>query len=167
MRLAIIGKPQSGKTSVFRILAEKETSAAGGRHLGAADVPDARVARLSEMFQPHKTIYARVEYAEAEHREAKPGVLEVPEALRTADALVAVLGLFDVEDAAGLEARARAGLGDLLAETLLTDQVLLESRLEKLRRAERVGKKPENPRELPLLERCVAALAQERPMRAL
>ena len=167
MRLAIIGKPQSGKTSVFRILAEKETSAAGGRQLGTAEVPDARIDRLSKMFEPHKTIYARVEYAEAERHEKKGGGLEVPEALRAADALVAVLGLFVADDPAGLEAAARAELGDLLAETLLSDQALLESRLEKVRRADRVGKKPENPREQPLLERCVAALEKEQPIRAL
>ncbi|HVP38373.1 MAG TPA: DUF933 domain-containing protein [Candidatus Saccharimonadales bacterium] len=166
MRLAIIGKPQSGKTSVFRILAEKETSAAGGRQLGTADVPDPRVDTLSGMFHPRKTTRARVEYAEAERREAKGGALEVPEALRTADALLAVLGLFAAPDAAGLEALARAELGEVLAETLVSDQVQLESRLEKLHRAAKVGKKPENPHEPALLERCVAALGRGEPLRA-
>ncbi|MBI5837438.1 MAG: redox-regulated ATPase YchF [Candidatus Eisenbacteria bacterium] len=138
-----------------------------GRQLGTADVPDGRVDVLSRMFEPHKTIRARVEYAEAERHEKKGGGTEVPEALRAADALVAVAGLFSIEDPSQLESAARAELADLMAETILSDQVVLESRHEKVRRADRVGKKPEDPREMPLLEKCVAALAQEEPLRAL
>src|SRR5256885_1039106 len=100
MRLGIIGKPQSGKTSMFRILAERETSAAGGRQLGTAQVPDARVDVPNRMFEPNSLVRARVEYAEADagRRAGAAGAsAEVPEALRTADALVAVLGLFTSE----------------------------------------------------------------------
>src|SRR5438105_1881846 len=116
MRLGIIGKPQAGKTSVFRILAERETSVAGGRQLGTAQVPDERVDMLARMFEPESVVRARVEYAEADAgRRAGAGgaSAEVPEALRTADALVGVLGVFAVDDPGALSASTRAELGDL------------------------------------------------------
>jgi GTP-binding protein YchF len=89
----------------------------------------------------------------------------VPEALRNADALVAVLGLYHLEDAAKLGPELKKALADVEAEILVGDQALLESRLEKVRKAARVGKKAESPREPELLERCVEALNSETPLR--
>ena len=69
MRLGIIGLPQSGKTTIFNALTRghQPTAMSGGRfevHTGVVDVPDERVDRLSAMFRPHKTIYAKVTYAD-------------------------------------------------------------------------------------------------------
>jgi len=69
MRLGIIGLPQSGKTTVFNALTRGNhpTTVSGGRfevRTGVVDVPDPRVDRLSEMFHPQKTIYAKVTYAD-------------------------------------------------------------------------------------------------------
>lgn len=69
MQLGIIGLPQSGKTTIFNTLthADEPTGAAVGRmeiHTAVIDVPDERVDRLSDMFKPKKTIYAKVTYAD-------------------------------------------------------------------------------------------------------
>src|SRR5512138_3147244 len=69
MRLGIIGLPQSGKTTLFNALTRgtQPTGAASGRmevHTAVVDVPDPRVDRLSEMFKPKKTIYAKVTYSD-------------------------------------------------------------------------------------------------------
>src|SRR5450830_1318905 len=69
MRLGIIGLPQSGKTTLFNALtrATQPTGMSAGRievHTGVVDVPDPRVDRLSAMFKPKKTIYAKVTYAD-------------------------------------------------------------------------------------------------------
>src|SRR5574338_128988 len=69
MRLGIIGLPQSGKTTIFNALTRgnQPTTMSGGRfevHTGVVDVPDERVDRLSAMFHPEKTIYAKVTYAD-------------------------------------------------------------------------------------------------------
>src|SRR5439155_17465231 len=102
----------------------------------------------------------------AEAPRKRSGSAEVPEALRSADALVAVLGAYARADG-GLESAVRTELGDLALELLLSDQVLLESRLEKVQKASRVGKKPESAREPALLERCVASLSGETALRGL
>jgi GTP-binding protein YchF len=69
MKLGIIGLPQSGKTTVFNALTRgnQPTGAAMGRmevHTAVVDVPDERVDRLTSMFNPKKTIYAKVTYAD-------------------------------------------------------------------------------------------------------
>src|SRR5512147_1286090 len=69
MKLGIIGLPQSGKTTLFNALTRSNTptQASAGRmevHNGVVDVPDPRVDKLSKMFNPRKTIYTKVTYAD-------------------------------------------------------------------------------------------------------
>ena len=69
MKLGIIGLPQSGKTTIFNALTRGDapTTASAGRfevHTAVVDVPDPRVNKLSELFKPKKTIYAKVTYAD-------------------------------------------------------------------------------------------------------
>ncbi len=69
MKLGIIGLPQSGKTTVFNALTRGDhpVTMSGGRfevHTAVVDVPDPRVDDLSGMFNPKKTTYAKVAYAD-------------------------------------------------------------------------------------------------------
>ena len=69
MRLGIIGLPQSGKTTLFNALTRGNapTGITAGKmevHTAVVDVPDPRVDKLSAMFKPKKTIYAKVTYAD-------------------------------------------------------------------------------------------------------
>src|SRR5258708_7743269 len=75
MKLGIIGLPQSGKTTIFNALTRGNTptTASAGRievHNAVVDVPDPRVTKLSAMFNPKKTIYAKVTYADIAGLEA-------------------------------------------------------------------------------------------------
>src|SRR5512137_1456643 len=82
MKLGIIGLSQSGKTTIFNALTRGHapTTASAGRmevHTAVVDVPDPRVDRLSAMFKPRKTIYAKVTYADIaglEGGSAKAGI---------------------------------------------------------------------------------------------
>ena len=69
MKTGIIGLPQVGKTSLFKILTKAQTEGRGYSnpkevHLGVARVPDERLERLSALYQPKKTVFATVEYAD-------------------------------------------------------------------------------------------------------
>jgi ribosome-binding ATPase YchF (GTP1/OBG family) len=69
MRLGIFGLPQSGKTTLFNALTRgtQPTGTVTGKieiHDAVVDVPDARVDVLASMFNPKKTIYAKVNYAD-------------------------------------------------------------------------------------------------------
>src|ERR1700751_6454171 len=99
MQTGIIGLPQVGKTSLFRILTRAKVdtrSAPAQMHLGIARVPDARVAKLAEAFKPKKVTYATIEYLDIgglqKDREKNSASL-VP--LREADALAHVVRLFE------------------------------------------------------------------------
>ncbi len=68
MQIGIIGLPNSGKTTIFNALTrgQVETTAfSSGKidvHTAMVDVPDPRVETLAKMFNPRKTIHARVQY---------------------------------------------------------------------------------------------------------
>ena len=64
MEVAIIGLPQSGKTTVFNALTrgQADTRGASEMHVGVVKVADPRLDVLAEMYQPEKVIYAEVKY---------------------------------------------------------------------------------------------------------
>src|SRR5215469_11194185 len=68
MKTGIIGLPQVGKTSLFRILTKAylAPSHANPReaHVGVAKVPDDRLDRLAAQYDPKKLTHASVEYVD-------------------------------------------------------------------------------------------------------
>src|ERR1700686_4585539 len=67
MQTGIIGLPQVGKTTLFKILTrakldEKATRAA--THVGVARVPEPRLEQLAKLYNPKKITYATVEYVD-------------------------------------------------------------------------------------------------------
>ena len=98
MKSGIIGLPQVGKTSLFKILTKAHVEAHGGReaHIGVARVPDERLDKLAALYNPRKTIHASVEYADvaAIGQEALKDTAYAT-ALRNVDALVHVLRAFE------------------------------------------------------------------------
>src|SRR5947207_15814860 len=69
MKTGIIGLPQVGKTSLFRILTKAHLSDHAysnprEAHVGAARVPDDRLDGLAAIYQPKKLAHASVEYVD-------------------------------------------------------------------------------------------------------
>ena len=70
MKIAIIGLPNSGKTTVFNALTcgtAETTAYASGQlepNLAMVKVPDGRLEVLAQMFKPKKTTYADVQYVD-------------------------------------------------------------------------------------------------------
>jgi ribosome-binding ATPase len=173
MQTGIIGLPQVGKTSLFRILTRSRVDAHGGSreaHVGIARVPDVRVEKLAEVFKPKKITYATIEYVDIggiqKDREKNKASL-VP--LREADALAQVVLLFE-DPAVPHPAGSIDALRDIVSvdiELILND---LEQAAKRIERVERDLKKKRDPlleAELHLLGRCRQALEQEMPLREL
>ena len=174
MQTGIIGLPLVGKTSLFRILTkarvESRSGAPSQAHVGIARVPDARVAKLSEIFKPKKITYATIEYVDIggiqKDREKNKASL-VP--LREADALAHVVRLFE-DPAVPHEAGSIDALRDIVSvdlELILND---LEQAAKRIERVEKDLKKKKDPlleAELSLLNRCRTALEAETPLREL
>src|SRR5512146_2646088 len=100
MKSGIIGLPQVGKTSLFKILTKAHVAAAHGNpreaHLGMATVPDSRLDQLAAMYNPRKLVHATVEYADV----AAIGQEALKESallanLRSVDSLVHVVRAFE------------------------------------------------------------------------
>ena len=173
MKTAIIGLPQVGKTSLFTILtgvASEGRIGATKAQMGVAKVPDRRVDKLAEIFEPPKITYATVEYVDmpALSKEAlqEPSYIA---SLRAVDAFAHVLRLFDEETVMHIE-------GDLdpvrdwqaiEAELILADLAVVENRLERIDKdiQRQGGKNPNLPKEKALLQQCLEALEGEKPLR--
>ncbi len=175
MKLGILGPPQSGKTTLFAALTRGQAESGSARgekvHLGSVKVPDARLDRLREIYQPKKFTPAKVDYVDApalETSKGERGALAALSALRDVDAFVLVIRAFenpsvphfmDTVDAA----RDAAWFS---GELLLEDLAVIERRLDRIEKAVKVGKKPEDPNEYEALKKVKAALESEQPARA-
>jgi ribosome-binding ATPase len=173
MQTGIIGLPQVGKTSLFRILTKAKVDARGTQnqaHLGIARVPDARVVKLAEVFKPKKITYATIEYVDIgglqKDREKNSASL-VP--LREADALAHVVRLFEdpaVPHSAG-SLDAMRDIENVDIELILTDMEQAAKRIERVEKDLKKKKETSLEAELQLLIRCRQALEAETPLREL
>lgn len=181
MQLGIIGLPQSGKTTIFNALTEGDqpTIQSGGRfdvHTAVVNVPDPRVDRLAELYQPRKITYAKVTYSDIaglEGSDRKTGFSgPLLTTLSQMDGFVHVVRCFEnasVPHPFG-ELNPLRDLNALNTEMLLNDLLLVERRLERLADEMKKGggrDKALVAREISLFERLQEALASEIPLRTL
>ena len=178
MKLGIIGLPQSGKTTIFNALTRGHapTSASAGRfevHTAVVDVPDPRVTKLSEMFKPKKTIYAKVTYADIAGLEtgaAKSGISgQLLNQLTQMDGFILVVrGFMDdsvLHTAGNIDPKRDVDM--MLSELLLNDLIAVERKLERLAEERKKGgtDKADNERQTALFQRLNASLSENTPLR--
>lgn len=180
MKLGIIGLPQSGKTTIFNALtrADTPTTASAGRievHTAVVDVPDERVDVLSGMFNPKKTIYAKVTYADIAGLEggaAKSGISgQLLNQLAQMDGFIHVVHCFESELAphpAGSVDPAR-DVETMLTELLLNDLIAVERKLERLADEWRKSGSDKTvvERQVKFFERLQAALSENEALRSM
>ena len=162
MKVALVGLPQSGKTSLFTALTGTEPGREkAGITLGTVKVPDARVDKLSQMYRPKKTTHAVIEVVEAraphkDERKADKSALDAGflNLVKTMDAFLLVVRAFDEE---GLN-DPRADLDTLLTEIILADLMLVETRLERDDLEHKKGKSGMPGDERDALNRCLKIL---------
>ena len=178
MKLGIIGLPQSGKTTIFNALTRGHapTTASAGRmevHTAVVDVPDPRVDRLSALFKPKKTIYAKVTYADIAGLEggaAKSGLSgALLNQLTQMDGLIHVVRCFEnvnVPHPSGNVDPAR-DVTAMDSELLLNDLIAVERKLERLTEERKKGgaDKILNERQTALFQRLHETLSSETPLR--
>jgi len=184
MRIGIIGLPNSGKTTIFNVLTGGSASTAayaGGTfqvNTAIVNVPDARVDALSKMYNPQKTVYARVEYADiaglsgAEDKDRRTTLSgELMNAIANNDALLHVVRIFSDDNVPHpLETIDPArDIANLDAELSLSDLSKIENRLERLQENLKRGKViptfEEDQKEAELLNRLKPHVEQGFPMR--
>jgi len=180
MKLGIIGLPQSGKTTLFNALtrATQPTGITGKIevHTAVVDVPDDRVDKLSAMFQPKKTIYTKVTYADIAGLDGSAGKSGISGALLNnltqMDGFIHVVRCFEDENVPHPNGSVDP-LRDLAAmdsEFLLNDLIAVERKLEKLVEEKKKGAGRDKAiidRETELFTRFHEQLSQEKLLRDL
>lgn len=171
MKSGIIGLPQVGKTSLFKILTKAHVEAHSGReaHIGVARVPDERLDKLAAIYKPRKTTHVSVEYADvaAIGQEALKDTAYAT-ALRNVDALVHVLRAF--EDPAVPHVGAIDPARDarnVEFDLMVNDLGQIEKRLERLVKDLKKMRSPELEKEHELMVKSKEQLERERPLREL
>jgi GTP-binding protein YchF len=175
LRAALIGFASSGKTSLFQLM----TSAAGTARtahgkgeisVGISKVPDARLDRLTAMYNPRKRVPATVEFTDLAVAGAggAKALVDVV-AYKNADALVHVLRAFRdpaVAHPSGSVDPARDARA-MEDELILADLGVAERRLERLEKDLKKSRSADLEREREILLVCRRALEDGRPLRAL
>jgi len=161
MKTGITGLPYSGKTTLFCALTGQDyESLPHGKdiHMGTVKVPDERLDRLFDMFQPKKKTNAVMEYFDAAGRTAGQGKTMEPKLLQTlksADSLIVVVEAFSSG------ANPRKDFDTLRDEFIFNDLVIVTGRLERLEKDLRSIRRDDLLREKELLERCRDILENE------
>lgn len=163
MKVGLIGHRSAGKTTIFNMLTglQAQVGSFGGRdeiHLGVIKVPDARIDKLAQIYEPKKTTYAEIRFTDFPPNQSDENLKSnnpLVAQMREVDAIALVLRDFD-GDVDPLQE-----LNDLLTEMILTDLTVVENRRIRLR------KEKARPLEEGLLERCAKALENEQSLRTL
>jgi len=174
MKIGLFGFPQAGKTTLFNLLtgAHVETPRFGsGRsdpNLGIARVPDGRLSRLSAMFSPKKTTPATFDYVDIvglQKGDAR-GSLSLA-ALKPMDALAHVTRAFTDEAIPHSEGTLDPArdFETMEMELILADLDSAQRRIERLKSSIPKTNRPEEKKELAVLEKLTATLEAGTPLR--
>ncbi len=173
MQIGLIGVKYTGKTTLFNVITGAGVATGQGGvdpHLAVGKVPDPRLNRLTELFQPKREIHTSVEWVDIPGFQAGIGTDGAREATRflehgrKVDAMAQVVRCFD----GGFGTPDPVGeLETLALELALADLQIVENRLEKLTKDKTRMGKVANPLEPPMFERFKEHLENERPLRDL
>src|SRR6201987_4620424 len=172
MKTGIIGLPQVGKTSLFKILTKAKLEERGysnprEAHIGVARVPDERLEKLSALYSPKKTTFATVEYVDvaAIGQEALKETAFLT-SLRNNDALIHVLRAFEDDSIPHVgPIDPLRDIKNVEFDLMVSDLGQIEKRPGRLVRDFKKGRTSDLEREQALLLRSKAHLETERPLR--
>ncbi len=172
MKSGIIGLPQVGKTSLFRILTKvnlSEHALANPReaHIGVAKVPDERLDKLAALYHPKKLTHASVEYVDvgAIGQDALKETAYIGH-LRQVDALIHVLRAFESDEIPHVgPIDPLRDIRNVEFDLMVSDLGQIEKRLERLEKDLKKMKTPELEKENELLIKAKAHLETEKPLR--
>ncbi|MBN2056423.1 redox-regulated ATPase YchF [bacterium] len=160
MIIGIIGRPFSGKSTVFRALSgDCRIEHKQGISRSRIEVPDPRIRQLVDLYHPAKVGYVTVDVADLgavldAGSRVRAGTAPL---LRDSDCLVLVVGAYGIADGADV----RSHVQTLIDEFQVLDQIQIESGLERLR------KERGNPVLEQLLARCLERLEQGDMLRSM
>ena len=176
MQIGIVGLPFSGKSTLFQAVTRTHLDTAAlaraEAHHGVVKVPDERLDRCAELFSPKSTVHATIEFVDVVGlKKGATGTTQFTtsffSAVKTNDAMVQVVRLF-ANDAVPHPDRTIDPMRDIATfetELIISDMTVLETRVERIHKQLQRAQDEALKKELPVLERCLAFLHEERPLR--
>src|SRR5215471_2020404 len=172
MKSGIIGLPQVGKTSLFRMLtkanlSEHAYSNPREAHIGMAKVPDDRLDRLAAVYKPKKLTHATIEYVDlgaiGQDALKESGYIGH---LRQVDSLVHVLRAFEDDSIPHVgPIDPLRDIKNVEFDLMVSDLGQIEKRIERVEKDLKKMKTADLEKEFDLLKRAKAHLETERPLR--
>ncbi|MCF8242064.1 MAG: redox-regulated ATPase YchF [Melioribacteraceae bacterium] len=178
MQIGLVGLQYSGKTTLFNTISgteiTPEQSIKDEANIEVVKIPDERLNKLTSIFNPKKQVNATIEVFDVPGlRMSDDGKVKITNAflnnVRNNDALFYVIRQFNdeaVHHPMGNIDPSR-DIQFLETEFLLTDLAFLENRIERLKKDLMKTKDEKLKRELPLIEKCLAHVEAEKPLRSL
>src|SRR5216110_305075 len=172
MKTGIIGLPQVGKTSLFRILtkahlAEHAYSNPREAHVGIAKVPDDRLDRLAAQYNPKKLTHASVDYVDlgAIGQEALKESAYLGH-LRQVDAIIHVVRAFEDDSIPHVGTiDPLRDIKNVEFDLMVSDLGQIEKLIERVEKDLKKQRTAELEKENDLLQRAKAHLEEEKPLR--
>ncbi|MBE0644041.1 MAG: redox-regulated ATPase YchF [Bacteroidetes bacterium] len=178
MQIGLVGLPFSGKTTLFQTMTrthlDEATLARQQTNVAMVKIPDARVDKLAEFFNPKKTVYTSIEFVDVvglkkgDHSSTQFTGAFLG-SVKTNDALMHVVRAFDDPLYPHPEGSIDPSRDVAILETefLLSDLAMIENRIEKLRKQVQKQQDDKLKRELVILEQFQQTLEAEKPLRTL
>lgn len=175
MKVALIGPPRSGKTTLFAAITGHTPAPGqiGQEQLAVVKVPDPRLPVLTGMYKPKRVVPATLDFVDfpgagTADAQGRAEFRRHAANMRNCDALVVVLREFDSDAIPPYRDRIdpAADLAELRSELAFADLEIATNRIERL---EKQVTKPtptqdQDKRELALLLQCREALEDDRPI---
>ena len=167
MKLGIVGRTGSGKTTVFTALTHHSVDPAkkGNNLVVTIRVPEPRIDMLRDIYKPKKTTCTQIEYllpGKQDSAKQIKGEQPIWTPVRDCDALIHVTRNF-----VGYDAKEPTPYQDFLSlnqDLMLADLLVLEKRLERMELDHKRGEKYDQT-ERSLLKVCQERLNTEIPLR--
>ncbi|MDT3695705.1 MAG: redox-regulated ATPase YchF [Ignavibacterium sp.] len=176
MQIGIVGLPFTGKSTLFQTITKTHFDpselAKSESHQAVVKVPDTRLDKLTEMFNPKKKVNAIIEFVDVVGlQKGDSGSTQFTgnflAKVKTNDALVQVVRLFDNDAVPHPDGSINMmrDINSFETEFILSDLAIVEKRLETIKKQILKTQDEKLKREVPVLEKCNELLQEEKPLR--